>query len=527
MLSEDRICVALLFCATFGVGSMSFGMVFAAAGPLLASLAIYFLSACNLHASIAVSKCLTVAPISVRTFSDLGYYAFGEPGRRIVIASEAAVCYLTPVAFLILGGTSLLPHMFHGVFAMSSTEWIILMAITVLPIILIPTLKGAAPLCIVGGIVAVLTDVICIGYALSSLPNTPRETELETNHVISTFGTIMFAMGTAIIIPPIQRQHSDPTRLANLVSLTLLYITSIYMLIGIVTYYQFGCTAPATLLDELPPGVWKKAASMLMLLHIMIAFPVMLTPTLFDVERYVLGKDADVEVLHHTIAIRAAKLAAGKPILGNAPTVASLDDDGFLYGSSTSTSTAPSSASAVYFQAQSPTHASAPPTTQPSVLPSSSSNSNLSFMEEYAAVDVTFTTRDRLCSALIRTTTITSQAFLAAMLQNCFSDILSLIGATAVTLSCMIMPCLCYLKVYPIPTHLFIGRCDRVLCYIIIVTSTLLGVYCTVVAAVNIQHNMAKYQLFAPVNVSALATTGDGDMETLDQYPYCHVGERN
>jgi hypothetical protein len=50
MTGEDRACVALLFCATFGVGSMSFGSTFAAAGPLLASLSVYFLSACNLHA---------------------------------------------------------------------------------------------------------------------------------------------------------------------------------------------------------------------------------------------------------------------------------------------------------------------------------------------------------------------------------------------------------------------------------------------------------------------------------------------
>lgn len=50
MTAEDRACVALLFCATFGVGSMSFGSVFASTGPLLASLSIYFLSACNMHA---------------------------------------------------------------------------------------------------------------------------------------------------------------------------------------------------------------------------------------------------------------------------------------------------------------------------------------------------------------------------------------------------------------------------------------------------------------------------------------------
>ncbi|TMW59392.1 hypothetical protein Poli38472_004461 [Pythium oligandrum] len=509
MLSEDGICVALLFCATFGVGSMSFGSVYAASGPLLASLAIYFLSACNLHASVAVSKALTVVPLTVRSFSDLGYHAYGTLGRRVVLLSEAGVCFLTPIAFLILGGTSLLPQIFDEVFerTRTSNEWIVIMAASVLPIVLIPTLRGTAPLCLLGAIVAVLTDAICIIYSLEYLPMTPRETQIQVTQVIPTFGTIMFALGTAIIIPPIQRQHSDPSRVGNLVSLTLLFITSIYMFIGIITYYQFGCMAPDTLLDQLPSGNWRRAASAFMLLHVMIAFPVLLNPTLFDLERYLLGKDSDIEVLQQSIALRASKMSAGKPILSNAPSVASLDDDGFLYGSNS-----PANSIGVYFQAHSPTG-----------LGSSSTGSNTpaerNVPDEYAAL--TFTARDRLCSALIRVLTIVAQTFLALMLQDCFMDILSLIGATAVTVSCMIMPCLCYLKVYPIPLHLSIGRLDRAMCYLIIVSSTILGIYCTIVSANNISMHLSKFELFTPVNVT------EANVDDDSQYPFCHVGERN
>ncbi|ETO77365.1 hypothetical protein F444_07408, partial [Phytophthora nicotianae P1976] len=279
--SDDVLCVALLFCATFGVGSMSFGSIFAAAGPVLAAMGVYFISACNLHAS------------------DLGYFAFGEIGRRVVLLSEWGACFLSPIAFFILGGTTLLPCIFDGTVAgeqWSPTHWIIVMSLGVMPVILIPTLKAAAPLAYMGGLVAVLADVICIGYSLQNIQSSPRETQIQTDNAIQTFGTIMFATGTAIIIPPIQRQHTDPARLANLVSLTLLFITSIYMLIGVVTYYQFGCTAPATLLDQLPEeSSARKAASALMLAHVTIAFPLLLNPTLFDMERYILGKDADHE----------------------------------------------------------------------------------------------------------------------------------------------------------------------------------------------------------------------------------------
>ncbi|KAG1694510.1 hypothetical protein DVH05_021314 [Phytophthora capsici] len=504
--SDDVLCVALLFCATFGVGSMSFGSIFAAAGPVFAAMGVYFISACNLHASVAISKSLMVAPVNVRTFSDLGYFAFGETGRRIVLLSEWGACFLSPIAFLILGGTILLPCLFEGTVAgdqWSPTHWIIVMSLGVLPVILIPTLKAAAPLAYMGGIVAVLADAICVGYSLQNIPPSPRETQIQTDHAIQTFGTIMFATGTAIIIPPIQRQHTDPARLANLVSLTLLFITSIYMLIGVVTYYQFGCTAPATLLDQLPEASSaRKIASAFMLAHVTIAFPLLLNPTLFDMERYILGKDADHEVLQQTLSLRAAKSGAtssqSKPILGKSGAVGTFqppkistdpipEDEGFLYGNSTP-----------YFQAASPT-------------PSESAYSS----EAY-------TSSDRLCSGLIRTITVWSQAFLAVMFQASFVDILSFIGATAVTVSCMIMPCLCYLRVHPIATQTFRGKCDRFMCHLTIISSVFLGIYCAIVAVGNITRDMKRFRLFQAAESNMAVNT-----TLADQYPYCHEGERN
>ncbi|KAG3134961.1 hypothetical protein PC128_g26123 [Phytophthora cactorum] len=383
--NDDVLCVALLFCATFGVGSMSFGSIFAAAGPVLAAMGVYFISACNLHASVAISKSLMVAPVN-------------------------------------------------------------------------------------------------------------------------TFGTIMFATGTAIIIPPIQRQHADPARLANLVSLTLLFITSIYMLIGVVTYYQFGCTAPATLLDQLPEAsLARKVASALMLAHVTIAFPLLLNPTLFDMERYILGKDADHEVLQQTLSLRAAKANAtsgqSKPILANTGAIGTLappkitttpilEEEGFLYGNSTP-----------YFQAASP-----PP----------SDNGDHAYAGE------AYTASDRLCSGLIRTITVWSQAFLAIMFQSSFTDILSLIGATAVTVSCMIMPCLCYLRVHPIATQTFRGKCDRFVCHLTIISSIVLGIYCALIAIGNISRDLQHFHLFQSAETSMAANTTLGD-----EYPYCHEGERN
>ncbi|KAL7685758.1 putative amino acid transporter, transmembrane domain-containing protein [Plasmopara halstedii] len=501
--SDDILCVALLFCATFSVGSMSFGFIFAAAGPILATLGVYFISACNLHASVAMSKSFMVVPIHVRTFSDLSYYAFGEIGRFIVVLSEWGVCFLSPIAFFIFGGTILLPCIFAG----SSyeewvpTQWIIVISLVVLPILMIPTLKAAAPLACMGGLMAVLADTICILSSLQSIHSTPRETYIQAHNVIPTFGTILFATGTAIIVPSIQRQHANPARLANLVSITLLFITLIYMLIGIVTYHQFGCMAPATLLDQLPKeSPARKVASALLLAHIIISFPLLLNPTMYDLERYILGKDIDHEVLQQVVNQRFAdnssrsSLSISANIVATEDTLkptASLDfEEELLYGDN-----------APYVQVMSP---------------SSNASDKHTFVEE------TYTISDRVNSSFIRAITVWLQAFLAITFQASFNDIISLIGSTAISVSCMIMPCLCYLRLHPIATNTFQGKCDYLMCYLTIISSLVLGIYCAYITIGNIKRDMMDFRVF-----QGIETSNHVNVKQNDEFPYCYEGERN
>lgn len=474
-----------------------------------------------------MSKVLTVVPPTVRTFSDLGFFAFGPLGQRLVVASEAGVCFLSPIAFLILGGTVLLPRLLDGV-AFSETEWIVIMALGIIPALLVPTLKASGHLCIIGGIAAVVTDSTCIYYSFSNLEFAPRETQIQLDHSIQTFGTIMFALGAAIIIPPIQRQHTQPWRLANLVSITLLFITSLYLLIGVSTYYQYGCTAPTTLLDELPAGsATLKFATGCMLAHVIVAFPLMLQPTLFDVERYILGKDADFAILNQRLALEAAKRgdidveSSGKPILGGTTlhhthyrthtleSSAASREDAFLYGRDTRGRGEIGSSDTPYVRSASPT----------------ADGKTATKASDGEEADHEFTFRDRMCSGIIRIITLGAQTTLAVLLQGSFIDVLSLIGATSVTFSCMVMPCLCYLRVYPIDTRTFLGRCDRTLCYIIIVASSILGAYCTYVATRNIVRDFKGFSF--DTSSSSINGSGSGSEAIGDEYPFCHEGERN
>ncbi|EQC41876.1 hypothetical protein SDRG_00732 [Saprolegnia diclina VS20] len=478
---DDLHSIAVLFTYTFGIASMSMGHVFASTGPLMGSILLYLLSASNLHASALLAKCMALAPPSVRTYGDLGLHACGPVGQYVILISESLSCLLTPIAFLVLGGTELLPSIAQYIHApwltFSSTAWILLFATAMLPIVFIPSLKETFALCVLGGLATFFADSAALYVNLTLHPMAPRETAVTFSGVLSAYGTIMFAFGTALLVPPLHRQRRDKDvgRFVLVLSATLIAITCLYIGIGSVTYFQLGCTAPATLLESMPRGLTKTLATSAMLLHIMVAYPVILTPTLFVLERKVFGKDAD------------------------APGVLVGEDTTALLGHS-----APSSPVRDDENDITSTHVYKPVNEKEAMV---------------SHDDVGFTKRELACRVVLRTLIVAVQCFVAIMLQSSFADILSLIGATTVTLPCMIMPCVCYLRMVPHDGS-YLSGCTRAFAYFVIFSSALLSVYATVHAIGNIQTNMATFHLFAPVHHREF-------VNGAEKFPFCQVGERN
>ncbi|ETW08279.1 hypothetical protein, variant [Aphanomyces invadans] len=300
MVDEDTRNALMLFTYTFGVGSLSMGHIFAATGSILGSIVLYFFSACNVHASSLMCRCMTIAPTHVRTFGDLGLHACGSVGRYAIVVSESLSCLATPIAFLVLAGTELLPNITAGFNVhLTSTQWIVATAICMLPLVCIPTLRDTVILCILGSVSTLFTDGIALTVNFVERPLASRESNVSVASALSAFGGIMFAFGSALLIPPLHRQCSamGSATLVTTVSTTLIYVTVLYMFIGILTYAQFGCMAPATLVESMPHGPWKVLANACMLVHIAVAYPVIMSPTLFVIERSVFGKDSDIDTL--------------------------------------------------------------------------------------------------------------------------------------------------------------------------------------------------------------------------------------
>ncbi|KUF93742.1 Sulfate Permease (SulP) Family [Phytophthora nicotianae] len=209
---EDMKACFNLFCCIYGIGTLGMPGNFARSGPVIAVIAMAFMAFANIYSSLSMSKVMLLAPRSVKTFGDLGEWAMGTTGRWLCIISQMGSCLLIPCVFLVLGG-QLLDGLFTDAF--SQTTWIILMALTVLPVCLVPTLKEGSGSAFAGCMGTIIADIIAVALVMHGMrghPSVPFP-ELKFSQVVGVFGNLTLAYGAGIVIPDIQRQHSDPTRM--------------------------------------------------------------------------------------------------------------------------------------------------------------------------------------------------------------------------------------------------------------------------------------------------------------------------
>uniref|UniRef100_A0AAV1U0T1 Amino acid transporter transmembrane domain-containing protein n=1 Tax=Peronospora matthiolae TaxID=2874970 RepID=A0AAV1U0T1_9STRA len=299
--AEDFKVAFNLFCCVYGIGTLGMPGNFSRAGPLLAVVAMVFMAFANVYGAVAICRVMLMAPRSVKTYGDLGEWCMGTPGRYLSVISQMANCLLVPCVFLVLGGT-LLDGLFPNAF--SATTWIILMALSCAPVCLVPTLKEGAAAAFAGCMGTIIADVIGVGIVLHGMqghPSIPKP-DLNFKQVAGTFGNLALAYGAGIVIPSLQRQHSDPSRMPWVVGITMLFISVLFLILATSAYSAVGCQISGNLLYAIYPDEtglttlgfasdWGMVvlAYLFMQLHITIAFSVILNPAFYIFERIVLG----------------------------------------------------------------------------------------------------------------------------------------------------------------------------------------------------------------------------------------------
>ncbi|KAE8900858.1 hypothetical protein PF007_g3275 [Phytophthora fragariae] len=300
-----------LFCCVCGIGSLAMPSNYARAGPVYATIALSFMIFANTYAAMKLSKAMLAAPSSVKTYGDLGEWALGKWGRFFTVISQMGVCVLVPIAFLILGST-LLDVLFPDCF--SQTFWIIFMALMVVPICLIPTLKESAGMAFAGCMGTIIADVIAVSllqYNMRGHTSIPKP-DVSMHQVLTCFGNLALAYGASIVIPDLQREHSQPQRMPRVVMVTMLIISAFFFAVAIGGYTAGGCQLSGNILYSIvdtsnPLGLAPLGFSanrgavvmsyLFMQMHISMAFSTLMMPPFYMAERLILGMHENAPIV--------------------------------------------------------------------------------------------------------------------------------------------------------------------------------------------------------------------------------------
>lgn len=429
-------------CLLLGIGSLGMAYTFAQAGPIFGTMGLIVTCLFNIYATICLSKCFLHVPKSVETFSDLGFHLYGTFGRWAVQISQFGTCLIVPVAFLILGGRYLLFPIFHGTaLNMNPTGWIILMALSLMPAVLIRSLKEAYWVMILGALTAFLSVVIAVTEtAISKTWLLYEATPVMAKNVFPVFGTYALSYGAALIIPTLQREHSNPSSMPKIIIVSLTLITFLYFSIAIIGYSQFGCSSPGNLLLSMDSGIFNTMALLCMLVHIMIAFAVLLNPVLYFIERaMIIRSDVNVMTSNNIEAASSSSPSCFKPLDSN-----TMKED---HPDQTSMKSGP----------------------------------------------IIYTRQQQVKSFMLRISIVMIQTFFALLLQGSFIEVVDFVGATTMTTCCIILPIVFYLKIFDQD----VTRMEKVFAIVVIVLCTILGIYTAIIRSRQAIETIRDAQLFA------------------------------
>ncbi|KAI3477704.1 hypothetical protein L1887_60523 [Cichorium endivia] len=218
-------------------------------------------SAHQLHGKV-LAKIMSKEP-SLRTYADIGSYAFGPSARILISLFFCLELWAVSVALIILFGDSM-AAIFPDV---APSAFKLLGYLIVLPSVFLP-LKFLSPISVIG-IVSTFTLVVVVvsdgphqeagtGSLWEIAPTTlgPR-----WNRLPLSFGLIMSGFSSHPIIPSLVRDMKDPAKFPRMLNLAYVAATVLYLGMGLVGYAMFGVSVSDEITKDLArtPGFPHRA----------------------------------------------------------------------------------------------------------------------------------------------------------------------------------------------------------------------------------------------------------------------------
>lgn len=227
--------------ALVGVGILALPLAFSYAGWIGGTILFLVCGLLTNYTGKVLAKIMSKEP-SLRTYADIGSYAFGPSARILISLFFCLELWAVSVALIILFGDSMsaiFPNIAPAAFKM-------LGYCLVLPSVFLP-LKFLSPISVIGIVstftlvVVVISDGLIKKHAPGSLWSiAPTTLGPRWDRLPLSFGLIMSGFSSHPIIPSLVRDMKDPAKFPRMLNLAYVGATVLYLSMGMAGYAMFG-----------------------------------------------------------------------------------------------------------------------------------------------------------------------------------------------------------------------------------------------------------------------------------------------
>ncbi|KAF9976105.1 hypothetical protein BGZ73_009142 [Actinomortierella ambigua] len=279
---------ANVVCVVAGTGTL--GLPYALAQGGWVGVVVLFLSMLmSIYTGILIIKCIYYNGHSrLHSYQEIGQHAFGRPGLWAVWFFHTSIVLGAPVMYFILSGSQI-HAMTKSKVDLSETAWIWICAgVVSVPFVVLKTLKEVSLLSIFG---TLATIVLCVVTMVESIVQYPEFKDVVGHDIIilknlpMAIATISVCFGGNVVYMHVEESMRYPRSWNKVLVWAMFACVAMYAVVAIPGYLTYGNTAKSPILLSLPDNVWNKIATIFIIVHVLLAAPILMTSFALEVER--------------------------------------------------------------------------------------------------------------------------------------------------------------------------------------------------------------------------------------------------
>ncbi|KAG0045056.1 hypothetical protein BGZ83_009684 [Gryganskiella cystojenkinii] len=277
-----------IVCVIAGTGTLGLPFCLAQGGWIGAGILVLSMLM-SLYTGILIIRCIYYdGKTRLASFHEIGYHAFGRIGLIAVWFFHSSIVLGAPVMYFILSGTEI-RSMTEQHVNLSEKAWIWICCVVVsIPFVLMKTLKEVSLLSIFG----VLSTAVLVVVTMveSGLDYKNKKGTFEYDYVVwrnlpTAIATMSVCFGGNVVYMHVEEAMRYPRAWNRVLLYAMIICCVMYAMVAIPGYLTYGPHAASPILSSLPEGASRKAATIMIVAHVLLAAPLLLTSFALEVER--------------------------------------------------------------------------------------------------------------------------------------------------------------------------------------------------------------------------------------------------